>query len=255
MQSSKGEPTRGSGFADRISASLLNRSEDRIYSLDAARFFASLTIVYYHIFHQNIIPYVNNSHIYTALQRRSSMAGILVEFFLIISGYFLFKTEKNKKPFLETALDRFVRLWPVFAFYIVIMLSFYKMKPADALSQLAFLHCTGLTSKYAGIIWYIAPAFWASLLVATINRSLRPNSGKLLLAVLLYFGYAININMFDGNLGRETVLGFLSAGFLPACAWGFSLLVLRSGSTLCFGLKQGVCTVFCFGPFLRSSPL
>lgn len=80
--------------------------------------------------------------------------------------------------------------------------------------DLSFLRCTGLSLAYKGIIWYIGPFFWASLLVYAVLKCLDRGKALLLIAILTYFCYAVNINIYNGGLGREVRLEILSTGFL-----------------------------------------
>ena len=91
------------------------------YNIEFLRFGFSLIIVYFHILHSNIIPFTGGHGTYLDLQYWCRMAEILVNAFLIIAGYFLYTSwaRSPEKPFIEFALHRFFRVWPVFAFYMV----------------------------------------------------------------------------------------------------------------------------------------
>lgn len=112
----------------------------RYYNIECLRFLLSLIIVYYHLLHASIVSRSPVPHVYDFLKDWSSAAGIAVEAFLIIGGYFIYiSTKKNiNKSFLEVALNRFIRLWPVMAFYTIINLIFFKLDWENAFFILRF---------------------------------------------------------------------------------------------------------------------
>ena len=190
------------------------------YNIEFLRFFFSILIVLYHLLHANIMPYVGEHAVYLKMQGMTEWSSLMVECFLIMGGYFLYVSYERapEKPFMEYAVNRFVRLWPVFAFYTLCTLLLGGKISEDTLLDLAFLRCTGISLSYKGIIWYIAPFFWSSLLIFAILKYCRHGVSGILIALICYFGYAINLNNTDGKLGRYVVYGFLSLGFLRVLA-------------------------------------
>jgi len=185
----------------------------KYYNIDFFRFAFAVIIVYYHILHPNIISSVGEMYLepYNKLREYCNDASLLVEGFLVISGFFLYKSIKKHidKDFIELLLDKIVRLWPVFFVYTAISVVVYKTPLETALLDLFFLRATGLSMSNTGIIWYIGPFFWSTILIMAI-LTVCEKSGLLIISVLSYFGYAINLNTYNGGLGRDIRYGFVS---------------------------------------------
>lgn len=186
------------------------------YTIELLRFLFACMIVYFHILHSNIMKYTGESTTYLTMQATNYLCSYIVECFLIISGYFLYLSviKDRKKTFIEFLLDKFVRLWPVFAVQTSAMVLFFDMKLQEAFFDFFFLRATGLISAYRGIVWYIGPFFYVTLLIFVILKYFSKKSALLAISLIAYISYAINLNIFDGMLGREVVMGFVSAAML-----------------------------------------
>lgn len=189
-------------------------------SVDGLRFLLSVAIVYYHILHSSIISYTGEQQLYIHLQELSNEAYLIVECFLILGGYFLYHSyRKNpKRPWGEFAVGRVARLWPVLLCCTVVTVLFFGENIYLAVIDLCFLRCTGLSLTNVGIIWYIGPFFWCSLLLYALITQMRPERHGLMLSVITYIGYAVNINCFNGGLGRSVEYGFVSTAMLRVMA-------------------------------------
>lgn len=227
----------------------MKKTEGRNYSIDFLRFVFSALIVYYHILHANIISYTAGQKLYTALQSASSKAGLIVECFLIIGGYFLYRSVKAtaNRPFRSFFSDRFFRLWPVFALYVVISFFFLGLSLEDAIYELSFLHCTGISLAYKGIIWYIAPFFVGSIFIAALIRNMKKRPAAILLAVIAFLGYSLNLNYSGGGLGREVAYSFISLGLIRVIS-GLCIGVLISmyAESVPVREKQGLPASLCW---------
>ena len=76
----------------------------------------------------------------------------------------------------------------------------------------------GLSLEYKGINWYISPLFWASLFYYAVIKVLEPKKANVLIAVIVYFSYLVNISSCNGGFGRETVYGIVNLGLTRALA-------------------------------------
>ena len=209
-------------------------------NIEFLRFLFSVIIVYYHVLHANIIPYTGDQQRYLELQNLCEWASVTVECFLIIGGYFLYQSQKKRvqEPFIQTFLDRLVRLWPVYAFYVSVSLFFFRMNKESALFQLMFLHCTGISLEGKGIIWYIAPYFWATILLTAVLKVFPKRVSVLIISLIAYLGYALNINYTHGGFGRDIVFTFVSLGFirvLSGLALGIIIAVVMESFQSHFG--------------------
>ena len=72
----------------------LKRAEE-LYSVDFLRFIFAMIIVYFHIFHDNIMKFTNNSGFYKNLYENAN-GDVLVECFFLLSGFFMFYSFKKR---------------------------------------------------------------------------------------------------------------------------------------------------------------
>ena len=188
----------------------------KLHNIEFLRVLMTAVIIYYHLLHDNIMPFVAENSLYTKLASMNGWGSTAVEGFLIIAGYFLYFSyvRKPNKPYIEFVVERFVRLWPVFAVYTILSIFVYKLDIQNAILDLCLLRGTGISLNSFGIIWYIGPFFWCSLLVYGILKCFNNKTSALLFALITYFGYAINLNLSNGGLTRKILLGFISGGML-----------------------------------------
>ena len=195
-------------------------TQERFHNIEFLRFVFSVTIVYFHILHSNIMGLIGENNAYVTLQELSNNAGWIVECFFIISGYFLFASfhKQPELPFTMFALKKVFRLGPVLIFSILTCIVFFGQRLIPSLFNSLFLQCIGLSLEYKGINWYISPLFWASLFYYAVIKVLEPKKANVLIAVIVYFSYLVNISSCNGGFGRETVYGIVNLGLTRALA-------------------------------------
>lgn len=193
---------------------------ENLHNVEFLRFVFSITIVYFHILHSNIMGCVGEDPRYLALQSLSGNAGLIVECFFILSGYFLFASVRDHgdMPFLAFAARKAFRLGPVLAFSTVIGVLFFRQSKYAAVFNVLFLQCTGLSLEYKGINWYISPLFWGLLFYFALLKYFDRKKAHVGMAVLVYFCYLVNITRCSGGFGRETVYGVVNLGLARALA-------------------------------------
>lgn len=199
-----------------------------LYNVEFLRFVFSVIIVCFHILYSNIMPYVNGNMTYDAIKPMIGNAGLIVECFFIMSGYFLFMTywKKPDLSFLEFAIKKVFRLGPVLAFSILIGCFFFKQKIIPSTFNILFLQCIGISLEYKGINWYISPLFWALLFYFALLKNFESKKVNVFIAVVVYFSYLVNISSTNGGFGRETVWGVVNLGLARALAGvGFGYLL------------------------------
>ncbi|MBR1424961.1 acyltransferase [bacterium] len=207
-----------SGDAARLSKNC------KYYNVEFLRIVFSIGIVCFHLF-TNMIKYVGEDPLLLHLADKTKHAGMIVECFLIIAGFFLFYSLKNKpeQSWLEFSLNKIARLWPVFAFsifcfVILSFIGFIKINFYTQFVNLFFLQCIGVTLEYKGINWYISPFFWTMILYFGILKSFKIGKANLIIAILTYFSFVGLINNFSGGFGRETFNIFFNAGLMRCLA-------------------------------------
>lgn len=196
----------------------MNAMNKRMKNVESVRFLFCIMIVYFHILHSNILPYVGSNAVYEVFAGYSQNAEYIVEGFFIISGYFLFRSMQSK-PGLSVKrfiMDKVVRLGPVLWLAVIIDALFFSSDIYYAIFQGLFLQCVGVSLIYQGTNWYVSAFFLGSIFVFALMKLLKGRRAVFVLAVLVYFSYVININYTGGLFGRETVFCFLSLGLLRA---------------------------------------
>lgn len=184
-------------------------------NIDFLKFIFTIIIVYYHILHASIMYCAGDDPVYLRLQSANAGAGIIVEMFFIIAGFFLYTSIRKGLPStMEFVLSRFFRLWPVLFFSIVTAMLINKDLNYPSLLNAFFLQCIGISLDYKGITWYISSYFWSLIFYFLLLKNIKERTLNVIIPVIVYFSYVININFTGGGFGRETIWGFVSMGFL-----------------------------------------
>ncbi len=189
-------------------------------NIEAIRFLFAVIIIYFHILHACIMKQAGEAQIYQTLADLSSNAGIIVECFFILSGFFLYHSCK-KTPDMsvkEFAYGKVGRLLPVFFVSELIGVVFFKKSPYELLINVSFLQCIGITDKWKSINWYLSPLFWVLIFYFVLLKCFKNDKRKpnIIIGLITYFSYVILLN--NGGFTREMVFGFLSGAVLRALA-------------------------------------
>lgn len=193
--------------------------------MDALRILLCVNIVYFHILHDNIMNFIGDNNIYEVLKDHSKDAQWAVEFFFLISGYFLYCSKKNHQhSILQHIVNRVIRLWPVLMCSILINVVFFHMKPYRAVFDCMFLQNIGLAQEYAGINWYVSVLFWTDIFFYAILQNIDSKKSYLIIAVLVYFAYMACV---AEGFGRGNVYGVINLGLMRGIA-GVGLGILTA---------------------------
>lgn len=194
--------------------------KEKYHNVEFLRFIFAIIIVYFHILHNNIMRFIGSNQDYVTLAQLSNKAGYIVECFFIISGYFLYKNLNNLNS-IETPnfiWKKFVRLWPVLVFSLIIEVLFFRLNIYTAIFNSVFLQCIGLSLDYKGINWYISPLFWTLIFYYAVFKNFDNKKAYVVLGGICYFSYLTNISFCNGGFGRETVWGIVNLGLTNALA-------------------------------------
>ena len=165
------------------------------------------------------MKFINGNNEYYILQKMSNNAGLIVECFFLISGYFLYNSIKNdKESILKFIFKKIFRLGPVLWTSIVLGIVFFKQSYIVGLFNSLFLQCVGLSLDYKGINWYISPFFWAIVFYYIVIKTFDNQRTNVFFCGLVYFCYLANITLCKGSFGRETVYGIINLGLARALA-------------------------------------
>lgn len=193
----------------------------KYYNIEFIRFIFAISIVYFHLLHSAMIPYVGNSQVYGMLAEQTKYTKYIVECFFIISGYFLYQTidRHPEKSTLDFAVSRISRLWPVLACSIILSVFINGKSLYASLVDLFFLQSSGLATDWKGLNWYVSAFFVVELFYFILYKCLHNSPKmKLFICLLVYFGYELNINFTDGEFGRKMIFGMINLGLARAIA-------------------------------------
>lgn len=220
--------------------------QKRLYHIDFLRFVFAVYIVYYHILHANIMPFVQEIAIYADLAKRSDYAANLVAFYFILGGVFLYRSFRARTDIgiFDYILSRIIRLWPVLCIAILTEWAFNPSIPWETnFLRLFFLQCSGLTLEYKGILWYVSSFFFVSIFYYAVLRIFRKDKALFAVALLTYFCLVFQINYTNGSIGgRETVLYVVNLGVLRGL-WGMGLGILVEALHVKICEKQRISSV------------
>jgi len=199
------------------------------HHIDLLRFLFSVLIVYYHLLHANMMPYVTDPA-YSYLAARNNYASNVVVCFFILSGVFLYQSflARPEQGIFDYIVSRVVRLWPVM---MVSMISEAflsgRINWSRTLVNAFFLQCSGISLEIKGLLWYVSAFFFASVFLYSILRSFSFRKALLLISIIVYFICVFLVNRFNGKIGgRETVFQILNIGVLRGVAFiGVGILV------------------------------
>ncbi len=189
--------------------------KERFYNVDLIRFVLALEII---LFHFGLL-FKNSNPFFTKINSHFCHGFICVEFFFIISGFFLFKNLNPEENTIEFVKKRLIRLLPIKYFTLgicSIMSLFIKSLTISfnkIIMSLLLLNCIGFNQYKTGPIevWYISVLFWVSLFYFYISKLLNKKWLNLIiwLIVVLSCSYVLNCN-FPNYVGiyKNTYLFF-----------------------------------------------
>lgn len=193
----------------------------KLNNIEFIRFFFAAAIIYFHLLHSFMMPYTGESVIYQNLAEQSKYAKYIVECFFIISGYFLYRSllSRPEQKTTDFLWKKIVRLWPVLAVSTVFSVVFLEVPASEGILNLFFLQSTGLTTGWTGLNWYVSAFFFSEVFYFLLHKAMKNSAGmKLLICVIAYFGYTLNIMTTDGGFGRKVVYGVFSLAMARAVA-------------------------------------
>lgn len=211
--------------------------KERLRNIEFLRFFFAVSIIYFHLLHSFMMPYTQGTEIYQLLAEQSRYAKYIVECFFIMSGCFLYRSlltrpDQNGRDFLT---KKILRLWPVLAVSTVLSVVFLDVPLDQGILNLFFLQSTGLTTGWKGLNWYVSAFFFAEVFYFLLYKVMKNSKAmKLLICLLVYFGYVLNITSTEGGFGRAVVYGVFSLAMARAVA-GVGLGYLLGNLYDCLG--------------------
>ena len=183
-------------------------------------------IVYGHIFYWIVARYklYSGFSLYETFWNRCTSTFFCVEYFFIIAGFFLFFHFKEKtESTLTFVIDKFIRLWPLLALSIalVLILSMFHMCDFNSYGNVvnlfflndSVLRLPGLNNEHS---WFVSVLLWCFVLLHYLYHSLDRKAFNILLAALVFCAYTCILNFHELPLYyiQAKIFNFISGGMI-----------------------------------------
>lgn len=140
-----------------------------------------------------------------------------VEFFFILSGFFLMITFKPEKTTYELARSKAVHFIP-----LTLLLALFNGKIVLIPANMLFLQGTGLAAAAPPQGWYLGVLFWVSLFYFYVLKAFKPEISKLTIALITFFAYcAFKNGWSNALLSSQLIRGLagIGLGCFLGCFW------------------------------------
>lgn len=204
----------------------------------------------------NILNFLDSKAVHT---------GFGVEYFFIISGFFLFRhLSKTQKDIFTLLRERYLRLFPAMLFLFILCV-ILKIANINRLPMIiAFLQGMSLPGEAIGWgDWYVGVYFWCMTFYIALFIS-SPKQAFLIMLVVMYFSLCIKFNApypgfvktYNTIIGSEILRGLYSIGM------GILAAFLSEKITFCynkvtmffFTIIELACLYVCIHYLLYRSP-
>lgn len=234
---------------------------ERFYNLDFLRFVGAIIIVIFHIitgikfYYQAEIPTI------LKLADKISWGFMWVDFFFILSGFFLFYTTNFKTPTVKFVIKKISRLLPVllfglFVFFILSLFDLVYWQKYINVYAMVLLSNVGLTAKNTmgnlHSTWFVSSLFWGYLFYFYLKQLLNEkwfNFVTVLLTLLSYV-YCANTTFHPPIVNQN----FVCAGMLRAIGGiGFGYFIhmfIKNNNILCKNILSKLMATFIEGYLL-----
>ena len=183
---------------------------EKIKNIEFLRFLFAVMIVYAHImwFLCQVDKLYTDFPIYMKMWNNCGDSFLCVEYFFIISGFFLHFHIKNKKDdTFEFAAKKIMRLWPLLAFSIFIIWIFSLFKFCEYYSyanilNLFLLYRTGIDNSAVNNMhsWFVCILFWCSIFYHYILRNFDRQKSKFIIAIICFYSFASIYSWHNGTI-------------------------------------------------------
>jgi peptidoglycan/LPS O-acetylase OafA/YrhL len=181
-------------------------AESKINQLDFLRVYFTLVIVAFHLL-SSLVGLFPGVAFFANLAGTVRYGGICVDYFFILSGFFLVLTLNPERSIGSFTFRRIARLWPVAIFSSAMLVltglvANNRLSIGPDLFAVFFLDNVGLTLTHAdnGLLWYVSALFWVSLFYYQMITTFPKKKVDFWIAVLVFLCYAAVINLNHGHM-------------------------------------------------------
>ena len=221
----------------------------KIKNIEFLRFAFVIGIVIYHLFTGWLPVYCDNVSLFAHIKEltRASVRG--VDFFFIISGFFLVYTFNKNLSVIDFVKKKIIRLWPiaifaVIAWTVIYLLGFItpeKYGTFDNIFGLFMINNIGITTSIGINIqsWYISSLILVLLFYFYIMKYFERPLVNVVIAVITLFCYSFLVHKQNGSLTGEyeTYYYIFNVGIMRALA-GCGLGYLIAINDICKNLSM-----------------
>ncbi len=174
---------------------------ERIKNIEFLRFIFSLIIVCCHLPSGIINMFKNDVNLYKIMISNFHWTSLAVDFFFIISGFFLFMTAKFEQNFVTFAKKKLIRFMPTVLFMLTLYFIFSIFTPLsmarfENLFTILNLQNVGLTFRNGDVpaSWFVSSLFWTLCFYFYLYKSVDRKIFNLITACIIFFCYSLWIH-------------------------------------------------------------
>ncbi len=201
--------------------------KEKLKNIEFLRFLLAEILVLFHLKDFLFRPF-NYIPEYKYIDAALKNGEQVVDFFFIISGFFLVYTLKNITT-LDFIKKKIIRLLPC----MIVVASLYWVESLFGITQFNFLNTflsdifmfnsTGLVTTKGSMssVWFIAILFWVSIFYFYLLRYFNPKNINLTICLIVWLSYTLLIQARHGSLNGNSitiVYSFLSLGLIRGLA-------------------------------------
>lgn len=201
-------------------------------SIEALRFLFSIMIAWGHFYYQQLAPLWK--------LKMNFPTYLCVDYFFIISGYFLYTSFKKDENLSDFIKKRIIRLWPLPAFimllyYILHLCGKTDFHYTENILSLFFMQNIGITFRFPqnGATWFISVLFFVSIFYWYLIDHYEKKNVFFIIALLVYFSFSFMIAQTHGHVVQsiEAYPNGLNKGIVRGVAEiGLGILIAVSGA-------------------------
>ena len=237
---------------------------NKLLNIEFLRFLSVISIVTYHLFTGWLPVYCSDIPLFHHIHELTRDSVRAVDFFFIISGFFLVYTFKRDLSVIDFLKKKIVRLWPVAVFavcawFVIYLLGFIppeKFGTFDNIFGLFMINNIGITTSIGINVqsWYISSLILVLLFYFYILKYLDKHITNLIISVITLFSYSFLIHIQNGSLTGEieTYYYIFNVGIMRAlagCGLGYIIGISGICNNLSESKKQKTLSLFVIGCF------
>lgn len=234
----------------------------KIKNIEALRFLFILSVIACHL-NQGITNVIDNP-IYKNFCAFTHWSWLPVDFFFIISGFFLFGNINYSQSFISFAIKKLKRLMPtvlgvLLITFIVSLFTPYNWVKHENLFTILNIQNVGLTFQNGNIppSWFVSSLFWGMCFYFYLGKIVSQKMFNFVTACLIFICYAIFIHVPNSwnvlnyyyfiNIGMVRALAGIGLGYFVRMLYNDYAEVLKSQfNTLKFKIIFSALEIYLF---------